>query len=246
MKARTEALLRLFAVQASYTYERMLGIGVGHASAPLLRDVLSARSARAKHEAVARSADFFNSHPYLAGVAVGAEVRAEQEGASGAVITRLRRALSGPLGSLGDQLVWAGWVPALIGIGLVASSWIGPWSILIVLVMHNVLRYRVMSWGLDLGLREGLAVGGALHRSWLPRAAEDAQRVAAFAIGMAVPIVAWQVLAAAPHGDAGIAILLGVLGIVLTVWSPTRTRVTGLRYGLVLLGAGLLVVWGIR
>ena len=72
MKPRGEALLRLFAVQASYSYERMLGIGVGHASAPLLRTVLSTRSARERHEAIARSADFFNAHPYLAGVAVGA------------------------------------------------------------------------------------------------------------------------------------------------------------------------------
>jgi PTS system mannose-specific IID component len=104
MKPRTEALIRLLAVQASYTYERMAGIGVGHASAPLLRDVFALRSARERREAVARSADFFNSHPYLAGVAVGAEVRAEQQGIPGPVITRLRTALSGPLGALGDQL----------------------------------------------------------------------------------------------------------------------------------------------
>ena len=244
MKPRTEALLRLFAVQASYTYERMLGIGVGHASAPLLRDVLSARSARARHEAVARSADFFNSHPYLASIAVGAEVKAEQEGASGEVITRLRRALSGPLGALGDQLVWAGWVPALIGIALAAASWVGIWVIPVVVVLHNVLRFRVMSWGLDLGLREGLGVGGALHRSWLPRVAEDAQRVAAFSIGLAVPIVAWHILASASRGDAEVTVALGVLGVTFALFPATRTRVTGLRYGLALLAACLVVVWG--
>ena len=246
MKPRSEALLRLFAVQASYTYERMLGIGVGHASAPLLRDVLSARSARQKHEAVARSADFFNSHPYLAGVAVGAEVKAEEEGVSGEVITRLRRALSGPLGALGDQLVWAGWVPALIGIALAAASWVGIWAIPVVLVLHNALRYRVMSWGLDLGLREGLGVGAALHRSWLPRVAEDAQRLAAFAIGLAVPIVAWHILAHASRGDADITIALGVLGVTFSLFPATRTRVTGLRYGLALLAAGMVVVWGTK
>lgn len=246
MTPRAEALLRLLAVQASYTYERMLGIGVGHASAPLLRTVLSSRSARAKHEAVARSADFFNSHPYLAGVAVGAEVRAEQDGASGAVITRLRTALSGPLGSLGDQLIWAGWVPALIGIALAAASWVGVWSIAAIVVVHNLLRYRLMSWGLDLGLREGLGVGAALQRSWLPRVADDAQRVAAFAVGLAVPIVAWQLLAQAARVDAAIAIALGLIGVVLTVLPATRTRVTGLRYGLALLCVGILIVWGSR
>lgn len=243
MTPRGEALLRLFAVQASYTYERMLGIGVGHASAPLLRNVLSARSSRARHEAVARSADFFNSHPYLAGVAVGAEVRAEQDGVSGAVITRLRTALSGPLGSLGDQLIWAGWVPALVGIALAAASWAGIWAVVAIVAVHNILRYRVMSWGLDLGLREGLGVGAALNRSWLPRVAEDAQRLAAFAVGLAVPIVAWEVLAWAPRVDAAITLALGVLGVVITVLPPVRTRITGLRYGLLLLVAALLVIW---
>ena len=246
MNPRTETLLRLFAVQASYTYERMLGIGVGHASAPLLRNMLSERSARARHEAVARSADFFNSHPYLAGVAVGAEVRAEQDGASGAVITRLRTALSGPLGALGDQLIWAGWVPALIGIALAAASWAGVWAILVIVVVHNVLRYRVMSWGLDLGLREGLGVGAALHRSWLPRAAEDAQRAAAFAIGLAVPIVAWRVLADAPRADAVAAVVLGVIGVGITVLPITRTRMSGLRYGLLLLLIAMATLLGLQ
>lgn len=246
MKPRSEALLRLFAVQASYTYERMLGIGVGHASMPLLRNVLATKSARAKHEAVARSADFFNAHPYLAGVAVGAEVKAEQDGAPSAVIARLRTALSGPLGSLGDQLIWAGWVPALVGLALAASTWTGIWAVVAIVVVHNGLRYRLMSWGLDLGLREGLGVGSALQRSWLPRGAEDAQRLAAFAVGIAVPIVAWRVLDGVAASAVAITLLLGVLGAVLSVSPATRSRFTGLRFGLLLLAVAVVYVRGIR
>ncbi|HEY4322162.1 MAG TPA: PTS system mannose/fructose/sorbose family transporter subunit IID [Gemmatimonadales bacterium] len=244
MKARTEALLRLMAVQASYTYERMLGIGVGHASAPLLRDVFATRTVRERRDAVARSADFFNSHPYLAGVAVGAEVRAEQQGVPGAMISRLRMALSGPLGSLGDQLIWAGWVPALIGATLVLAPWAGIWAIVTLVLVHNLLRFWVMSWGLDLGLREGLQVGAALQRSWLPRVADDAQRVAAFAVGLALPIVAWRLLVGANHVGAAITIATGVIGAVLTLLPATRRRITGLRIGLVLLGLAVLYVGG--
>jgi PTS system mannose-specific IID component len=242
MKPRSEALLRLWAVQASYTYERMLGIGVGHASVPLLRNVLATRSARARHEAVARSADFFNAHPYLAGVAVGAEVKAEQDGASSAMISRLRTALSGPLGSLGDQLIWAGWVPALVGVALAAASWTGIWAVLAIVVIHNLLRLRLMSWGLDLGLREGLGVGAALQRSWLPRGAEEAQRVAAFAVGLAIPIVAWHALVGAPRIDVALTLLVAVTGAALAVLPATRSRLTGLRFGLLLLGLAALVV----
>ena len=242
MKPRSEALLRLLAVQASYTYERMLGIGVGHASVPLLRNVLATRSARARHEAVARSADFFNAHPYLAGVAVGAEVKAEQDGASSAMISRLRIALSGPLGSLGDQLIWAGWVPALVGLALAAATWVGIWAVLAIVVIHNVLRLRLMTWGLDLGLREGLGVGAALQRSWLPRGAEDAQRLAAFTVGLAIPIVAWHALARAPRVDVVITLLVALAGAVLSVFPATRSRLTGLRFGLVLLGLAVVAV----
>jgi len=244
MKPRGEALLRLFAVQASYTYERMLGIGVGHASAPLLRTTLSARSARERHEAIARSADFFNAHPYLAGVAVGAEVRAEQDGVSGAVITRLRTALSGPLGSLGDQLIWAGWVPALVGVALATAPWAGLWAVAGIVVVHNALRFRLMSWGLDLGLREGLGVGAALQRSWLPRGAEGAQRAAAFAVGLAVPIVARTVLIGGSRPGGWLAAGCGVAGALLTMLPFARTRITGLRFGLLLLGLAILVVGG--
>jgi mannose/fructose/N-acetylgalactosamine-specific phosphotransferase system component IID len=240
MKPRTETLLRLFAVQASYTYERMLGIGVGHASMPLLHSVLATKSARARHEAVARSADFFNAHPYLASVAVGAEVRAEQDGASSAMITRLRTALSGPLGSLGDQLIWAGWVPALVGVALAGSTWAGLWAIVIIVLIHNLLRVRLMAWGLDLGLREGLGVGAALQRSWLSRGAEDAQRLAAFAVGLAIPIVAWRVLTGAPRIAVTVTLLVGVVGALLSVLPATRSRISGLRLGLGLVGLALV------
>jgi len=244
VKPRSEALLRLLAVQASWTYERMAGIGVGHAAAPLLRDLFAGRSVRERREAVARSADFFNCHPYLAGVAVGAVVKSERDGVPGATITRLRTALSGPLGALGDQLIWAGWVPALIGAALVAVPWAGAWAVLVAVVVHNILRLRLTAWGLDLGLREGLDVGIALQHSWLPRAAELAQRVAAFAVGAAMPVVAGSLLAGASRGVALMTVGVGIAGAAATVLPATRTRVTGLRIGLGLMVVAVVLVVG--
>ena len=246
MRPRTEALIRLLAVQAAWTYERMSGIGVGHAAAPLLRDLYAQRSTAERRAAVARSAEFFNSHPYLAGVAVGAVVRAERDGVPGAAIVRLRTALSGPLGALGDQLVWAGEVPVLIGIALAATPWLGAWTVLVVIVVHNLLRLWLTAWGLDIGLREGLGVGAALQQSWLPKAAALAQSGAAFAIGLAIPIVAWKLL-----NGAGVLVTTAVigcmlLGTALTLSRVTRERVTGLRVGLGLLLLALLVVGGFR
>src|SRR5256886_7465612 len=72
--------------------------------------------------AVARGAHFFNAHPYLCGLAVGAAARAEHEGVPPEQVERLRTALCGPLGSLGDRLVWAGWLPFTSGLALVGVA----------------------------------------------------------------------------------------------------------------------------
>lgn len=242
MSARGQAVFRLLAVQAAWTYERMAGIGIGHAAAPLLEHHLTSQPAEARRAAVARSAEFFNSHPYLAGVAVGAVVRAEREGVPGPTILRLRTALSGPLGSLGDQLVWAGLVPALIGLALAATPWVGAWGVLAAVLIHNALRLALTIWGLDLGLRAGLNVGAALQRSWLPRRADDAQRLGAFAVGLAVPIAGWYLLRQDTAPVALGALAIGLIGALLAVARATRARVTGLRIGLVLIAAALLMV----
>lgn len=244
MTPRAEALLRLLAVQAAWTYERMAGIGVGHAAAPLLRAHYADRPVEERRAAIARSAEFFNSHPYLAGVAVGAVVKAERDGVPGAAIVRLRTALSGPLGALGDQLVWAGQVPALMGLALAAAPWAGWWAVVAVLVVHNALRLRLTAWGLDLGLREGLGVGGALQRSWLPRAADLAQRLAAACVGLAIPVVAWWLLRGTPSPAAAGILAIGVVGAGLALATATRARVTGLRIGLALVAVALLIVGG--
>lgn len=245
MTPRVAALIRLYGVQAAWTYERMAGIGVGHASAPLLRDLYATSAPTERRAAVARSAEFFNSHPYLAGIAVGAVVRAEQDGVEPAKISRLRIALSGPLGAIGDQLIWAGQVPALMGLALAASPWVGAWVVAFVLVAHNVARLLLTSWGLDLGLREGLAVGAALNRSWIARRASDAQRVAAFAVGIATPIAAWQLLGAARPAAWTAVGAITLVGTVLALAPRTRSHVSGLRVGLALLTVAGLVIGGL-
>jgi PTS system mannose-specific IID component len=193
---------------------------------------------------VARSAEFFNSHPYLAGIAVGAVVRAERDGVPGPVISRFRTALSGPLGALGDQLIWAGEVPALVGFTLALVPFFGLSAVLAAVIVHNVIRFRLTAWGLDLGLREGLNVGAALQQSWLPGRAEDAQRLAAFAVGLAIPLAAWGLLVGLPLRGAMGVIAVVLVGSFLAVAPATRSRVTGLRIGLGLLAVALLYVGG--
>jgi mannose/fructose/N-acetylgalactosamine-specific phosphotransferase system component IID len=221
MIGRARSLLRLAALQASWTYERMQGIGIGFAMEPLLAP-LEENPGRAG-AARGRSTQYFNAHPFLAGAAVGALSRAELDGEPGERILRLRTALSGPLGALGDQLFWAGIVPAAMGLAMVGvTQGYGLGAIALVVLGYNALRVAVTAWGLRIGLAHGLRVAHAISESWLPRAAPRAGDVAAVLIGAAVPLVAaWLLRGSGEPIRATVLVVAGAAALgVLTLRRP--------------------------
>src|SRR5688500_16747142 len=110
-RTRLAMFVRMLAIQGSWNYEILLGNGVGFCVEPALRLLPGGAGGPAYRAALARQCQYFNAHPYLASVAVGALARAELDGEPPARIERFRTALCGPLGSVGDRLVWAGWLP---------------------------------------------------------------------------------------------------------------------------------------
>ena len=230
---RVRAFLRLFAVQGDWNYERMLGVGMGYAAGPLL-DELRTRDPARHTAAVVRSAEFFNCNPNLAGLALGALARAERDGVPGELVSRLRTALCGPLGALGDRLFWAGVVPALSALAIAAVVLgAGAWAIAGFLFTYNALRVGTAWWSLRTGLHEGLQVGGAIGRSWLPRAAERVGPMAGFAVGLAIPLAGrWLMKGFAPTAMA-LAVFLAAGGVALSRWGGTHY--SAVRYALVVL-----------
>lgn len=240
---RVRAFLRLFAIQGDWNYERMLGVGMGYAAEPLL-DELRTRDPARHTAAVVRSAEFFNCNPNLAGLALGALARAERDGVPGEQVSRLRTALCGPLGAIGDRLFWAGVVPALSALAIAAVVLgAGAWAIAGFLLAYNTLRVGTAWWSLRTGLHEGLQVGGAVGRSWLPRAAERVGPMAGFAVGLAIPLAGrWLMQGLAPTATA-LALFLAVGGVALSRWGGTHY--SAVRYALVvliLLAAGGMVM----
>ena len=208
MRGFGRALVRLMAVQGAWSYERMIGVGMGFAAEPLLED-LRATVPERHNEATVRSSEFFNCHPYLAGLALGATARAEHDGVPGAQIQRLRTALCSPLGALGDQVFWAGLVPILMSLALVAVALgVGGVGLALVVVGYNVTRVLVTRWALKTGLGSGMQVGTAVSASWLPKAAARIVAPAGFAAGFALPLVGAWLLAPATRQ----AVLLAVAG----------------------------------
>ena len=236
MVARLRAVLRLLSLQASYTYERLQGVGMAVAQAPLLAPLATQDPARAR-EARGRSGQYFNAHPFLAGIAVGAQSRAELDGQPGDRILRLRTALSGPLGALGDQLFWAGVVPALMGLALMASALGQGIPVLFGLLLgYNLVRVYVTDWGVRLGLRNGLNVATDLSHSLLRPAAGA---VAGLIIGAAIPWVAWWLLGGA--GRSGQLVLM-IVAVAIVVGVLTRQRPLSAP-GVTLGAAALTLVW---
>ena len=232
------ALLRLFAVQGSYNYERLLGVGVGVAEEPLLRDLADGKYG----PAVARGAHFFNAHPYLIGLAVGAAARAEHDGASPDQVERLREALCGPLGSVGDRLVWAGWLPFLSALTLAAVALGGGWiAVVAFLIVYNIGHVALRWWALQAGWTYGTRVSVALHHPVLLKATAVLGPAMALAVGFALPVTA-QYLAAPFASWTRLALAVAAVGAFLAM-RLRGDRLNGLRLALGLSALALIAGW---
>ncbi|HEY9480557.1 MAG TPA: PTS system mannose/fructose/sorbose family transporter subunit IID [Gemmatimonadaceae bacterium] len=256
-RIRIAMFTRLLAVQASWNYELMLGPGIGFCTEPALRLLPGGRGGPAYREALARQSRYFNAHPYFASVAVGALARAELDGHKPEQIERFRTAMCGPLGSLGDRLVWAGWLPfsallALLAFGLRANAVV---VVAVFLVVYNVGHLGLRIWGLRAGWLGGLRVAASLGGPLLRRGPAVLSRAVMALAGAALPLSIWRVLQGLPvppvpesevvRAVGGIAIasailLAAILGAVLV---RLHSRVEGWRVALVVLA--VLIIYSV-
>ena len=248
-------LARCFAIQASWNYETMMGTGFGWSAEPALRSLEGGPGGARYREALARESRFFNAHPYLASLAIGAAIRAELDGENPARIEKLRAALCGPLGSVGDRLFWAAWLPACAALGLVlVALGLRGWGVVAFLVLYNALHVITRWWALRAGWEQGLHVGAALGAPLLRRAGAVATPAAALLVGLALPLLlGWQLggladalqwsLAAAPRGIVAGAVI-GAIAVAAAI-RFAAPRLTGSAVAAVVLALAWVVgrVW---
>lgn len=198
MRVRLAMLLRCFAVQGAWNYEILLGNGIGFCVEPALRLLPGGRDGQRYREALARQSAYFNAHPYLASVAVGALARAELDGEPPEKIERFRTALCGPLGSVGDRLVWAAWLP-LCSLSTLAAFGLGVrplHAVLFFLLLYNVGHVALRAWGIQTGWRRGTRVAAALGNPVLRHGPQYIARAAALVAGLALPLAVGRVIGA--------------------------------------------------
>lgn len=231
--------LRSFAIQGSWNYRTLQGSGFAYALMPVLRHVYHGDDDRLQ-DAVLRHTSLFNAHPYLAGVALGAVARMEADGEDPAIIDRFKTALRGSLGSLGDRIVWAGWRPAcvLLGVNVLLATESAGTAIAVFLLVYNAGHLALRWWGLRIGVENGKRVGEQLRRAPLLAWHERVVDAIAFFLGFALPLAAIGSMTNAELGAPWIA--FPAAAAVVGYFAGVRSRLAALILLVIVAIAGLL------
>jgi mannose/fructose/N-acetylgalactosamine-specific phosphotransferase system component IID len=157
---------RSFLIQAVWNYQSMLSIGFCFALVPVANKLFQNRQKRI--EFYNRHLNFFNAHPYFSSFALGAISRVEEDMALEGVddyvkVDRLKNALIGPLGAIGDQLIWATLKPASILVCLLAVLLINNYEtkiifLFVLLALYNIPHLYIRIFGIIKGYKAGYAV----------------------------------------------------------------------------------------
>lgn len=220
---RLAAWLRSFTIHGTWNHRNLLGAGLAYALLPILRRV-HAGDPVSMREALERHLRTFNAHPYLASAAVGALARLESERADPDTLERFRTALGGPLGSLGDRVVWATWRPFCVLAAAVAylAGASAVWCLAGFLVVYNAGHVALRAWGFLKGWSAGRGLGRVLRDAPLEAGVRILKPLNAVLVGAVTAAVA---LAAAPAVSVALpAAALLAAGIVAGYVWPTVAR----------------------
>ncbi|MEJ2541120.1 MAG: PTS system mannose/fructose/sorbose family transporter subunit IID [Gemmatimonadota bacterium] len=218
-------LARSFLVQAAWNYHTLQGTGMAFALLPALEHIH--RTPEALQAALSRHAAPFNAHPYLDALALGSLCRLEADGEPDVRIRRFRAAVGGPLGALGDRLVWAAWLPlcTAIAVCLYLAGASPFWTVLTFLVLYNVGHVGLRIWGFREGWASGVKVAVRLRSAGLARMSSRLEGWLAAALGFLVGLAigAPAVRGTLPLLWAAAAVSVLVAGAALgpRVWRPT-------------------------
>ena len=210
--------LRLMFLQSLWNYQTLQGNGFLFALIPFL-----IKKKGNTDNDPARYSGFFNTHPYLASLAVGATLRREVEGSpTRDEIMQFHNTLAGPLGLTGDSIFWSGWKPAcalfgvLIGLMLTGASLAPALTVIGFLIAYNIPHFHIRWWGLVTGWELGDQVLTALRKQPIKRLQKLVPIEGAILLGLVVGVT--LAAAASLSLTAAVAVVAGGL------WSWIGTK----------------------
>jgi mannose PTS system EIID component len=144
---------RSLLIQAGWNYQRMMALGFLWTILPLVERLYTIPEERIS--LLNRHLGSFNSNPYFANYAVGSVAKLEEEHISAEEINRFKQTLIGPLGALGDSLIWIRLRPVLAILGMILALKYGILGSVIFFCFFNIfqfyLRYIALEKGYSLG-----------------------------------------------------------------------------------------------
>ena len=147
-------------LQASFNYERFQNIGWAFTMIPILKKVYPDKDELSA--ALGRHLEFFNTHPYLISPLAGIIAAMEEEGEDQETVRGVKVALMGPLGGIGDALIWLTFLPIFAGLGAALAmegNLAGP---ILYLVLMNVLNFSLKYFGVFFGYNAGITMLSAI------------------------------------------------------------------------------------
>lgn len=181
---------RLMFLQSLWNFQTLQGSGFLFTLIPFLT----------KKEGIAnynpaRYHTFFNTHPYLASLVVGATLRREIDGTpTRDDILQFHNTLAGPLGLTGDSIFWSGWKPAcalfgvLIGLMLTGASLAPALTVFGFLIAYNIPHIHMRWWGLVTGWELGDRVLVALRKPLILRLQKLVSIESAILLGLTIGV----------------------------------------------------------
>lgn len=144
-------------LQASFNYERMQACGWLYGILPALEKIHTNKTDLGK--SMRMHLEFFNTHPVLVNFIMGIVVAMEENKKDQDTIRAIKVATMGPLGGIGDALIWLTLLPITAGLG--ASMAMGadpnPAGPIVFLVLFNLIhfgiRFGLMNYGYYTGVK---------------------------------------------------------------------------------------------
>ncbi len=141
-------------LQASFNYERMQAAGWLYGLIPGLKKIH--KNKEDLSNSMKMHMEFFNTHPFLVTFIMGIVIAMEERKEDPETIRAVKVATMGPLGGIGDAILWLTLLPITAGIGAsmaIKGNIAGPFIFLIILnAIHFALRFGLMNYGYNTGV----------------------------------------------------------------------------------------------
>lgn len=179
--------IRSFYIQGSWNYQRMLNLGFCYSILPILDKIYKKDEDRSKF--LKRQLEFFNAHPYFASFALGATARLEEQylneqWSSDKPISMLKNRLCGPLGAIGDKLVWRTVKPLVAMLGVLITIFYGIVGPIVLIVVYNVPHVYLRYYGVVKGYKLGFDIVRELSKRKFERYSNYLNTIGLIVVGL--------------------------------------------------------------